>query len=63
MTQEKLNLDWGPDARPQIVVEKTGAIALAFSIFRDKAFNGQVLATPLDRRRTELCRVAADHRQ
>jgi hypothetical protein len=43
--QEKLNLDWGPDARPQIVVEKTGGIALAFSIFRDKAFNGQVLAT------------------
>ena len=45
MTREKLNLDWGPDARPQIVVEKNGGIALAFSIFRDKAFNGQVLAT------------------
>ena len=45
VTKEKLNLDWGPDARPQIVVEKTGGIALAFSIFRDKAFNGQVLAT------------------
>src|SRR5262245_47215769 len=45
VTREKLNLDWGPDARPQIVVEKTGGIALAFSIFRDKAFNGQVLAT------------------
>jgi hypothetical protein len=45
VTKEKLNLDWGPDARPQIVVEKSGGIALAFSIFRDKAFNGQVLAT------------------
>jgi hypothetical protein len=45
VSQEKLNLDWGPDARPQIVVEKSGGIALAFSIFRDKAFNGQVLAT------------------
>ena len=45
VTKEKLNLDWGPDARPQIVVEKNGGIALAFSIFRDKAFNGQVLAT------------------
>ena len=45
VTQEKLKLDWGPDARPQIVVEKNGGIALAFSIFRDKAFNGQVLAT------------------
>jgi hypothetical protein len=45
VTREKLKLDWGPDARPQIVVEKNGGIALAFSIFRDKAFNGQVLAT------------------
>jgi hypothetical protein len=44
VTKEKLNLDWGPDARPQIVVEKNGGIALAFSLFRDKAFNGQVLA-------------------
>ena len=61
VTKEKLNLDWGPDARPQIVVEKNGGIALAFSIFRDKAFNGQVLATPVDRRRPKLCRVAADH--
>lgn len=43
VTKEKLNLDWGPDARPQIVVEKRGGIALAFSLFRDKAFNGQVL--------------------
>lgn len=45
VTRDKLNLDWGPDARPQIVVEKNGGIALAFSIFKDKAFNGQVLAT------------------
>ena len=45
VTKEKLNLDWGPDARPKIVVEKNGGIALAFSMFRDKAFNGQVLAT------------------
>ena len=40
-----LNLDWGPDARPKIVVDRNGGIALAFSIFRDKAFNGQVLYT------------------
>jgi hypothetical protein len=45
VTKEKLNLDWGPDARPQIVVEKNGGIALAFSLFKDKAFNGQVLTT------------------
>ena len=45
MTKEQLNLDWGPDARPKIVVDRKGGIALAFSIFRDKAFNGQVLDT------------------
>jgi hypothetical protein len=45
VTKERLNLDWGPDARPKIVVDRTGGIALAFSIFRDKAFNGQVLYT------------------
>lgn len=45
VTREKLNLDWGPDARPKIVVDRNGGIALAFSIFRDKAFNGQVLYT------------------
>lgn len=45
VTKEHLNLDWGPDARPKIVVDRKGGIALAFSIFRDKAFNGQVLYT------------------
>ncbi|MEH2570328.1 hypothetical protein V1289_009955 [Bradyrhizobium sp. AZCC 2289] len=45
VTKEHLNLDWGPDARPKIVVDRKGGIALAFSVFRDKAFNGQVLTT------------------
>ena len=45
VTKQRLNLDWGPDARPKIVVDRKGGIALAFSIFRDKAFNGQVLYT------------------
>ena len=45
VTKEHLNLDWGPDARPKIVVDRNGGIALAFSIFRDKAFNGQILYT------------------
>ena len=47
-TREGLNLDWGPDARPKIAIDRKGGIALAFSIFRDKAFNGQVLATRSD---------------
>jgi hypothetical protein len=45
VTRENLNLDWGPDARPKIAIDGKGRIALAFSTFRDKAFNGQVLAT------------------
>lgn len=45
VTTKRLNLDGGPDARPKIVVDHKGAIALAFSIFRDEAFNGQVLYT------------------
>ena len=40
-----LNLDWGPDARPSIVVDGAGRITVAFAIFRDKAFNGQVFHT------------------
>ena len=48
VTKERLNLDWGPDARPKIVVDRNGGIALAFSIFKDKAFNGQVLYTRSD---------------
>jgi hypothetical protein len=47
-TPEPLNLDWGPDARPKIAIDAKGRIALAFSIFKDKAFNGQVLATHSD---------------
>lgn len=45
VTTKRLNLDWGPDARPKIVVDRKGGIALTFSIFRDEAFNGQVLYT------------------
>jgi len=45
VTRENLDLDWGPDARPKIVVDREGRISLAFSIFRDKAFNGEVLFT------------------
>jgi len=42
ITQGAPNLDWGPDARPKIVVDRKGGIAVAFSTFRDKAFNGEV---------------------
>jgi hypothetical protein len=41
--QQPLELDWGPDARPKIVVDRDEHIFVAFAIFKDKAFNGQVL--------------------
>jgi hypothetical protein len=40
-----LDLDWGPDARPQIAVDRDGRVFVAFAIFKDKAFNGQVQYT------------------
>jgi hypothetical protein len=42
---EPLRLDTGPDERPKIAVDKDGRIAVAFAIFKDSAFNGQVLYT------------------
>ena len=42
---EPLELDWGPDARPKIAVDRQGRVFVAFAIFKDKAFNGQVLYT------------------
>lgn len=40
---EPQNLDWGPDARPKIAVDRDGRVFVAYAIFKDKAFNGQVL--------------------
>ncbi len=42
---QPLKLDWGPDARPSMIVDRQNRIAIAFSIFRDKNFNGEVLYT------------------
>ncbi len=37
-----LRLDTGPDERPAIAIDRTGGIAVAYAIFKDSAFNGQV---------------------
>jgi BNR/Asp-box repeat len=42
VNQESLELDWGPDARPKIAIGRDGRAFVAFAIFKDKAFNGQV---------------------
>ena len=40
-----MQLDWGPDARPKIAVDNHSRIHVAFAIFKDKQFNGQVLVS------------------
>ena len=45
VTHQKLDMDWGPDSRPKIVIDKHGDLIVAFSTFRDKAFNGEVFTT------------------
>ena len=40
-----VTLDWGPDARPKIVVAPDGTVVVAYAIFRDKAYNGEVFTT------------------
>ena len=43
------SLDGGTDARPQIVVDGRGRIVVAYSVFKDKAWNAQVMvATSTD---------------
>lgn len=41
VTSEPMNLDWGPDARPHIVVDPKGNLVVSFAIFQDKRFNGR----------------------
>ena len=42
---EPLRLDSGPDERPKLAIDGSGRIAVAYAIFKDSAFNGQVLTT------------------
>jgi uncharacterized OB-fold protein len=48
VTPGPINIDWGPDSRPQLVVDKTGGIVVTYAIFQDKRFNGRVFATRSD---------------
>ena len=41
-------LDSGPDERPKIAVDTRGRVAVAYAIFKDNAFNGQVLYSRSD---------------
>ena len=43
VTPAPTTLDTGPDSRPQIVVDRSGRVVVAYAIFKDKAYNGQIL--------------------
>jgi hypothetical protein len=43
VNRDPLDLDWGPDARPKIAIDRDGRVFVAFARFKDQKFNGQVL--------------------
>jgi hypothetical protein len=44
-TPGPVDMDWGPDSRPQIMFDRSGALLLTYAVFRDKHFNGAVYFT------------------
>lgn len=40
-----VTLDTGPDSRPKIVVDGAGRVTVAYALFKDQRYNGQVLVT------------------
>lgn len=42
VNSEPLDLDWGPDSRPNIAVDGDGRLFVAFARFKDQKFNGEV---------------------
>ncbi len=43
LNQQPLDVDWGPDARPKIAVDRDGRVFVAFAHFKNQSFDGQVL--------------------
>ena len=42
ITPEKVNLDKGPDSRPALAIDGNGRVFVAYDIFKDKDYNGEV---------------------
>ena len=40
-----IDVDWGPDSRPQIAVDHAGHLIVTYAVFKDKRFNGRVYYT------------------
>jgi hypothetical protein len=45
VTPGPINIDWGPDARPRIVVDAVGRPIVTYAIFQDQRFNGRAFYT------------------
>ena len=41
VNRTKMDIDWGPDARPRIVIAPDGEAVVTFAVFQDKRFNGR----------------------
>jgi hypothetical protein len=44
-TPEPVEMDWGPDSRPQLTLDRSGALLVSYAVFRDKHFDGGVYCT------------------
>ena len=53
VTQGTPNLDWGPDARPKIALDRKGDIAVAFFYFPRQGVQRRSLLQPVGRSRKE----------
>jgi hypothetical protein len=42
VTSGPINMDWGPDSRPQIAIDHSGNLLVTYAIFKDEKFNGRV---------------------
>ncbi|WIM12519.1 sialidase family protein [Enhydrobacter sp.] len=45
VTAGPIDVDWGPDARPQITIDHAGHLVVSYAVFKDKRFNGRVYYT------------------
>ena len=41
VNRTRIDIDWGPDARPRIVIAPDGEAVVTFAVFQDKRFNGR----------------------
>ncbi len=48
VTPGPVSMDWGPDSRPQILIDRQGRLVVTYALFQDEKFNGRVYVTHSD---------------